>query len=133
MRFVDVVFLTEEDVDAAHDEAIRRGGGEQGVLNRGMIISATMAPQNGYYRTLAELAAVYAHGIAKNHGYRDANKRTAVVAFAQFLGANGYDVELGPEWPGIVESVVKGEITRDQLAVMIAMRMGGDPIAIEEE
>lgn len=133
MRFTEIVFLKEEDVDAAHDAALRRGGGPQGIISRGLIISATMAPQNGYYGSLAEIAAVYAHGIAKNHGYRDGNKRTAVVAFAQFLGVNGYDVELGPEWPAVIEAVVKGDMTRDQLAARIAMLMGGDPVTIEQE
>jgi prophage maintenance system killer protein len=133
VRFEDVVFLTEEDVDAAHEAALRRGGGDGGVHDRGLIISATMAPQNGYYRSLAEMAAVYAHGIAKNHGYSDGNKRTAVVAFAQFLGANGHDVVLGREWPIVIESVVKDELTRDHLTLLITALMGGDPVAIEEE
>ena len=32
-----------------------------------------MAARSGYYRSLGELAAVYAHGIAKNHPFVDGN------------------------------------------------------------
>ncbi|MCL4169957.1 UNVERIFIED_CONTAM: hypothetical protein GTU68_003207, partial [Idotea baltica] len=38
---------------------------------------------------LCELAACYAHGLAKNHPFLDGNKRTAFVAFRLFLKWNG--------------------------------------------
>jgi death on curing protein len=43
------------------------------------------APRTGYYASLAELAAAYAHGIAKNHPFLDGNKRTALVVTLVFL------------------------------------------------
>ncbi|MDE2384684.1 MAG: type II toxin-antitoxin system death-on-curing family toxin [Alphaproteobacteria bacterium] len=39
---------------------------------------------------LAELAAAYAFGIARNHPFVDGNKRTALVASFTFLYLNGY-------------------------------------------
>jgi death-on-curing protein len=36
-------------------------------------------------------------GIAKNHGYQDANKRTAYMAALTFLFINGYRVQATPE------------------------------------
>ena len=44
---------------------------------------------------LAELAALYAMGIARNHPFIDGNKRTAYVAMELFLDANGCDFAAG--------------------------------------
>lgn len=132
LRFADVTWLTVEDVDAAHDLVLAAWGGSAGVLNRGMIESAIAAPQSGYYDTLAELAAVYAHGIAKNHGYQDANKRTAAEAMAVFLSANGVTVRLDDEWPAIIEGVADGSVSREQLTQHIVTKlMNGADVAIE--
>jgi len=40
---------------------------------------------------LAELAAAYAFGIARNHPFVDGNKRTSLLALYTFLGGNGVD------------------------------------------
>jgi death on curing protein len=129
--FADVIFLEVEDVDAAHDEVIRLHGGEPSVLNRGLVESATMAPRAGYYATLAELAAVYAHGITKNHGYQDGNKRTATVVMLKFLGANGYPVTLGPDWVDHMVAVADGSMSRNELARRITDLLDGNPVPIE--
>jgi prophage maintenance system killer protein len=113
--FSVVVFQSEEDVDAAHEAALSLGGGESGVLNRGMVISATMAPRNGYYGSLAAMAAAYLYGIAKAHGYKDGNKRTAAIVLGQFLGSNGFDVELTEIWPDLVVAVAEDTISRENL------------------
>lgn len=47
---------------------------------------------------LADLAALYAVGLAKNHGYIDGRKRIAFMALYVFLGING--VELDAPEPG---------------------------------
>ncbi|HEX7476325.1 MAG TPA: type II toxin-antitoxin system death-on-curing family toxin [Polyangiales bacterium] len=130
LAFDDVVFLEVEDVDAAHDAALALGGGSAAVLTRGLIESATMAPRAGYYTSLAELAAVYAHGLAKNHGYQDGNKRTATLVMLKFLAANGYDVTLSAEWVEIMVAVADGSMTRGALVEHIARAMGGDPVAL---
>jgi death-on-curing protein len=129
--YEEVVFLDVEDVDSAHEEVIRLHGGEPSVLNRGLVESATMAPRAGYYATLAELAAVYAHGIAKNHGYQDGNKRTATVVMLKFLGANGYPMSLGPDWVDHMVAVADGSMSRDELATRITELLGGNPVPIE--
>jgi death-on-curing protein len=131
VRYDDVIFLAVEDVDAAHEQAIRLHGGDPAVLNQGLVESATMAPRAGYYGTLAELVAVYAHGIAKNHGYQDGNKRTATIVLGQFLGVNGLPVILGPEWEDYMVAVADGSMSREQLTGKITELMGGDPVPIE--
>ena len=41
---------------------------------------------------IATLAAAYGFGLARNHPYRDGNKRIAFLAMATFLGINGYEI-----------------------------------------
>src|SRR5262249_47439595 len=57
--------------------------------------SALARPQNLLTRgkpDLAELAAAYAFGIAKNHAVVDGNKRTSEVVTLAFLLLNGSDL-----------------------------------------
>lgn len=42
---------------------------------------------------VAELAAAYAFGIARNHPFVDGNKRTAAVVSETFLALNGYRLD----------------------------------------
>ena len=79
MRFEDVVFLVPEDADEAHADALSMHGGASGIRDSGLVESASLAPQNSYYSTLAEFAAAYVFGVARNHGYVDGNKRTAAI------------------------------------------------------
>ena len=75
---------------------------------------------------------MYVHGIAKNHGYVDGNKRTAASVLMAFLGSNGFPVVLAADWIGIVESVADGSMTRHQLVdVIVARLLGGVDVTIE--
>ena len=42
---------------------------------------------------MAELAASYAFGIARNHPFVDGNQRTAFVVLELFLDLNGFGLE----------------------------------------
>ncbi len=42
---------------------------------------------------MAALAASYGFGLARNHPYRDGNKRIAFMAMLIFLGLNGHEIE----------------------------------------
>jgi death-on-curing family protein len=132
LRFDEVVFLEVEDVLAAHEAALDFGGGDEGILNYGLLDSATMRPRCGYYGSIAEMAAVYAMGIAKNHAFADANKRTATIAFAKFLGANGFDVTLGRRWSALMVAVANDDVSLVALTNKITELMGGDPVEIED-
>jgi death on curing protein len=133
VKLDDVLFLEVSHVEAAHAAGLREGGGANGVRDPGLLDSAVMAPRAGYYESLAELAAVYAFGIAKNHAFIDGNKRTALTAAAMFLSVNGFPLKLATlEWLGIMEGVADGSVTRDALADAFAAAMGGDPIAFDE-
>lgn len=129
MRLCDVLFLEVEDVEAFHDRELARHGGLAGLRDRGLLESAVMAPRSGYYGSLAELAAVYAHGLAKNHPFVDGNKRAAFVAAFTFLEVNGYPLRVGLEWADHIERLAAGELSRDELATMFATAMG-DAVAL---
>jgi len=86
------VWLTEEDCLAFHDKLLARFGGAGGVRDHGLLLSALARPRHVFaYESpsLFDLAAVYAHGIVKNHPFVDGNKRTGLLAAALFLEANG--------------------------------------------
>ena len=81
-----------DDALAFHDVLLDLYGGSAGVRDAGLVESALARPQNVYHhesRELVILAATYAHGLAKNHGFVDGNKRTALVCALTFLRING--------------------------------------------
>ena len=47
--------------------------------------------------TRNQTSAAYGFGIAKNHPFNDANKRSALIAMRLFLKLNGYDLSTPPE------------------------------------
>jgi death-on-curing protein len=69
---------------------------------------------------VAELAAAYGFGLAKNHPFNDANKRTALIAMRLFLKLNGYDLAASPEdkYKTIIR-VAASDISEDELAQWI--------------
>ena len=86
-------------VDLIHEDQRRQFGGNAGVLNEGGIESALARARNRFEYTGADLfecAASYVFGLAKNHGYQDANKRTAYMTGWTFLRVNGFFVRAAP-------------------------------------
>jgi death-on-curing protein len=93
------VWLSEKIVLALHDEQLAEHGGATGVRDAGLLESALARPVNhAAYGTpdTAELAAIYAIGIARNHPFIDGNKRTAFAALVLFLSLNGLQL-VAPE------------------------------------
>lgn len=83
------VYLTLEDVIWIHGEQLSLFGGAQGVRDEGLILSALLRPQTGYYSDLIEEAAALWESLAMNHGFIDGNKRVAFASTILFLQANG--------------------------------------------
>lgn len=78
---------------AIHDEQLAEHGGAPGVRDPGAFESAMARPVNlaAYGEPdVAQLAAAYAFGLARNHPFVDGNKRTAYVVAEIFLALNGY-------------------------------------------
>lgn len=90
----EIVWLTSDLVQAIHAQQLKLFGGPPGLRDEGSLESALGRPVNraGYGEPdLAELAAAYAFGIAKNHPFVDGNKRAALLALVTFLGLNDID------------------------------------------
>jgi len=86
------LWLARETVLAIHDEQLSEHGGAAGVRDPGLLESALARPLNAASYgdpDLAELAALYALGIVRNHPFIDGNKRTAYVALETFIRVNG--------------------------------------------
>lgn len=82
-------YLTLDDVLHIHAELIRVFGGSDGVRDLGLIQSALLRPQTGYYHDLIEEAAALWESLGMNHGFVDGNKRVAFASTELFLALNG--------------------------------------------
>ena len=89
------VWLEASVALAVHDEQLAEHGGAGGVRDAGLLESALARPlQLASYGEpdVADLAAAYGFGIARNHPFIDGNKRTAFVAVELFLVLNGWSL-----------------------------------------
>ena len=85
------IYLTLDDLLWIHNEQLRLFGGAKGVRDQGLILSALLRPQTGYYSDVIEEAAALWESLAMNHGFIDGNKRVAFARTIIFLSANGVD------------------------------------------
>jgi death on curing protein len=112
-------WIDPKTIHAVHEYQLAEHGGLDGVRDAGLIESALARPQNlaAYGKPdAADLAAAYAYGLAKNHGFADGNKRSAWVAARLFLADNGYALQVdGTEAVLMVEAMAAG--TMDEPAV----------------
>ena len=113
------VWLPTDLVIAIHDEQLRLFGGPPGIRDQGLLESALARPLNKYAygsEDLAELAASYGYGLARNHAFVDGNKRIAFLAMVTFLGLNGIDFAVPePDAVVIMLAVAAGEIDEESL------------------
>jgi death on curing protein len=113
------VWLTRQIVIAIHDEQLAIHGGASGLRDAGMLESALDRPKNKWsYENaeIAELAAAYAFGIARNHPFDDGNKRTSLLALYTFLGVNGVDFDVPEaEAATMILSLAAGEVSDESL------------------
>jgi death-on-curing protein len=114
------LWLTRQIVEAIHDEQLATHGGAGGPRDEGLLESALARPHNKWayeQAELAELAASYAFGIARNHPFIDGNKRTSLLALYTFLGLNEVDF-IVPEAEAVamIVSLAAGEVSEESLA-----------------
>lgn len=89
------VWIASNVLYAVHDEQLAEHGGLVGLRDANALESAiARAQQLAHYGSpdVAELAAAYGFGIARNHPFSDGNKRTAFVAVELFLALNGHEL-----------------------------------------
>ena len=115
------VWLDRVAADAIHDEQLAEHGGLRGIRDENALESALARPRQKWHHApktdIAALAAAYGFGLARNHPYRDGNKRIAFLAVYTFLGLNG--LELTATEADVVTEFVAlaaGQVTEEQLA-----------------
>jgi death-on-curing protein len=114
-------WLNRTIVDAIHADQLRQHGGLAGIRDENALESALARPKQkwsyGADRDLATLAAAYGFGLARNHPYRDGNKRIAFLALVTFLGINGSELNAtDAEVVATMVSLADGTLTERQLA-----------------
>jgi death-on-curing protein len=115
-------------VEAVHFDQIRGHGGLAGVRDESALESALATPRNrfayGRKPDLASLAGAHAFGLARDHPFRDGNKRVAFLTAVVFLGLNGYDLDTSDdEVVSQMVALTAGQLTEARLASWIRRHM----------
>ncbi len=90
---MDWAWVHAEALILLHDESLAEHGGAAGLRDPGLFESALARPRNlALYGNpdAFDLAASYAHGLAKNPPLVDGNQRCAFLAAGLFLAMNGW-------------------------------------------
>ena len=124
-------WLSVRDVLAIHDEQLAEHGGAIGVRDAGLLESALARPMNraSYGEPdIAELAALYALGVVRNHPFVDGNKRTSYVMLETFLELNGATFPISDEEAVVtVLRLAAGELTDDEFIAWVRANMRATP------
>ena len=112
------LFPTLREVVELYRVLIERFGGESGTRDLGLIESALMRPQTGYYSSLSLQAAALLQSLCNNHGFVDGNKRVAFATTAIFLRMNGLRLKVEPDngEEFLIERVIKKRASLDEIS-----------------
>ncbi len=118
-------WLSKKALLLLQEESLAEFGGAGGLRDEGLLESALARPINLHaYQpnsSLAELAAAYGYGIAKNHAFVDGNKRVAFLSLGVFLSLNGYSLVVNQaEAVETILALAAGELEEAELASWIA-------------
>jgi len=124
-------WIAEAVVLAIHDEQLAEHGGLPGVRSPELLSSALARPRHlsDYGEPgIAELAASYAFGIARNHPFADGNKRTALVVAETFLLLNGYALRASDaDCVNTFLALAAGQLTERDFAAWISEHIESAP------
>lgn len=113
-------WIDRRALELLHQESLAEHGGASGLRDEGLLESALSRPLNlAAYGTpdVAELAASYGVGLAKNHAFVDGNKRAAFLSVGLFLALNGQRLRVSQVDATLTMlAVASGEINEAQLA-----------------
>ena len=113
------VWLDRDLVVDVHAEQLALFGGADGVRDEGLLESALARPRNKHASgggDLAELAAAYAFGFARDRPFVDGNARAAFAAMMVFLRRNGVAFRPAPaEATVMIEDLAAGAVSEEGL------------------
>ncbi|QPC84445.1 type II toxin-antitoxin system death-on-curing family toxin [Phototrophicus methaneseepsis] len=111
-----------------NDEAIQTG--KQKIRDIDLLQAAEMRPQasafgEDAYPTIEVKTAALLHAIARNHPFKDGNKRTATVAALFMLHVNGWRVQWDmPTALTMILDLAEGRTTLDQFSEWLKLDPG---------
>ncbi len=116
-----VLYLTLQETIELHEQLILRFGGPAGVRDMGLLESALIRPQTGYYETLSMQAAALLQSLCQNHCFVDGNKRVAFAATAIFLRMNGYrlSVQADEGETFLIDRVIRKRAAIEEIATWL--------------
>lgn len=119
-----ITYFDYNDLITKHNKVIRKSGGAMGVFNEGLLKGCLgFIRDDIYYPDFEDKITHLVFSIAKNHGFYDGNKRTAIVAGAYFLELNAYDQYIIDSFMQNMEGVVlltaQNILSKDQLKQII--------------
>lgn len=119
------LFPSLQETLELHDQLILRFGGSKGVRDLGLLESALIRPQTGYYDTLSMQAAALLQSLCQNHCFVDGNKRVAFAGTAIFLRMNGYRLPVKADDGELflVEEVIQKRVTIEVIAAWLENHM----------
>ncbi|OFZ18109.1 MAG: hypothetical protein A2Z20_06060 [Bdellovibrionales bacterium RBG_16_40_8] len=120
-----ILYPTLTETLELHTRLIDRFGGKGGVRDMGLLESALMRPQTGYYKSLSLEAAALLQSLAQNHAFIDGNKRVAFATTAIFLRMNGYRLIVNTDNGVlfIIDQVIKNRVDINEIASWLEKHM----------
>ena len=129
-------YLTAEQVLFIHARLVAETGGEHGLRDLGLLLSAVAHPQASFdqadlYPDVFTKAAALLESLIGNHPFVDGNKRTGITAAALFLRLNGHHLKVSnQELETFTLRVAQGGASQEQivdwLRVNAVSDAGGD-------
>ena len=120
-------WIQREALVRLHAMCLVQFGGLAGLRDAGLLESALARPEqlaNYASPEVADIAAAYAFGLAKNHPFVDGNKRTAFLALGLSLRLNGYRLTASqPDATQTILLLAAGELSEQALATWIRGQM----------
>lgn len=120
-------WIQREALVRLHAMCLVQFGGLAGLRDAGLLESALARPEqlaNYASPDVADIAAAYAFGLAKNHPFVDGNKRTAFLALGLSLRLNGYRLTASqPDATQTILLLAASELSEEALATWIRGQM----------
>lgn len=120
-------WIQREALLRLHAMSLVQFGGLAGLRDGGLLDSALSRPEQlANYATpdVADIAAAYAFGLAKNHPFIDGNKRAAFLSLGLSLRLNGYRLTASqPEATQTILMLASGNLSEEALATWVRGQM----------
>lgn len=118
-------YLSMSEVLELHEMTIEKHGGKSGVRDMGLLESALLRCQSGYYNSLAEQGASLLQSLCMNHCFVDGNKRIALLSTVIFFKMNGHSLKVSNKEivSFIVNDIIISKIEMDQISDWLSQKL----------